>query len=105
MENKPKNSPKSFEKGQSKDKKKEYAKRLFSAFQKEPLSRRMGATEIGFTDQTYMVTQFVYDWIKQGKAEVIGKIKCTRSGRNVEKITTNPELFISKFSNQLNLFE
>jgi hypothetical protein len=105
MENNQQNSPKSFEKGQSKGTKKEYANRLFNEFYKEPLSRRMGATRIGFTDQTYMVTQFVSDWIKQGKAQVIGIIKCSRSGRKVQKITTNPELFISNSTNQLNLFE
>lgn len=89
----------------NKDTKKEYAKKLFKALSNEPLSRRMAATQIGFIDQTYMVTQFIHDWIKQGKAEVIGVIKCSRSGRKVEKITTNPELFISSSTNQYNLFE
>jgi hypothetical protein len=45
----------------------------------------------------------IYDWIKQGKAYVIGKMKCTRSGRYVEAITTNPKLFPK--SAQLNLFD
>jgi hypothetical protein len=104
MENNQRTALKSFEKGQGKDTKKHYTNKLYKAFYKEPLSRRMGATKIGFTDQTYMVTQLVLDWIKQGKAEVIGVIKCSRSGRKVQKITTNPDLFISKNTNQLNLF-
>jgi hypothetical protein len=64
----------------------------------------MVATELGYTDQTYMVTQFIYDWIKQGKAMVIGVIKCNRSGRIVEAVTTNPELFPKSNNNQLTLF-
>lgn len=91
--------------GRGKDTKKEYAKKLFKALSNEPLSRRMAATQLGFIDQTFMVTQLIYDWIKQRKAQVIGVIKCSRSGRKVEKITTNPELFISSSTNQLNLFE
>jgi len=82
--------------------KKAYSKQLFDVFFKEPMSRRMAITKVGYPDQTYMATQFVYDWIKQGKAFVIGNIKCTRSGRKVECVTTNPEFFPK--SNQLNLF-
>ena len=89
-------------KRQKQDTNKEYAKQLFKVLYDEPLSRRMAATKIGFTDQTYMVTQFIYDWVKQGKAQVIGVIRCSRSGRKVESITTNPELF--EKSNQLELF-
>lgn len=74
-------------------KQKELNKRLYKALFTKPLSRRMAATKIGYTDQTYMVTQTISDWIKQGKAAVIGQIKCSRSGRFVEKITTNPDLF------------
>ena len=76
-----------------KDTKKDYTKELYSLLYKKPLSRRMVATELGFTDQTYMVTQCISDWIKQGKAMVIGSIKCSRSGRFVEAVTTNPKLF------------
>jgi len=85
--------------------KKKCGNQLFKVLFNEPQSRRMAATKIGFTDQTYMVTPFIYKWIKQGKAQVIGKIKCKRSKRIVEKVTTNPELFISNSTNQLNLFE
>ena len=79
--------------------KKDFTKELYSLLYKKPLSRRMVATELGFTDQTYMVTQCISDWIKQGKAMVIGSIKCSRSGRFVEAVTTNPKLFPK--SNQL----
>jgi hypothetical protein len=87
---------------QGKDTKKGYTKELFKLLYKKTLSRRMAATELGFTDQTYMVTPFILDWIKQGKAAVIGVIKCNRSGRIVQAITTNPDLFPK--SNQLELF-
>ncbi|GEM_PF-3170212 len=73
--------------------KKDFTKELYSLLYKQPKSRRMVATELGFTDQTYMVTQCISDWIKQGKAMVIGSIKCSRSGRFVEAVTTNPKLF------------
>lgn len=65
-------------------------------------SRRMAATELGYTDQTFMVTQNVNDLIKQGRAAVIGRIKCSRSGRFVEMVSTNPALFPT--SSQLQLF-
>lgn len=90
--------------GQGKYTKNDYAKELYNLLYKKPLSRRMVATELGYTDQTYMVTQFIYDWIKQGKAMVIGGIKCSRSGRIVEAITTNPELFPKSNNNQLTMF-
>lgn len=97
------NSPNFFhDKRQGQDTKKEYAKKLYEALYNQPLSRRMAATEIGFIDQTYMVTQLIYDWIKQGKAQVIGVVRCARSGRLVEGISTNPDLF--EKSNQLELF-
>ena len=81
---------------------KKHIKELFKLLKTKTLSRRMAATELGFTDQTYMVTPYVLSWIKQGKAMVIGTIKCSRSGRFVEAITTNPDLFPK--SNQLKLF-
>jgi hypothetical protein len=86
---------------QDKDTKKGYTKKLFEMLSKKTMSRRMAATELGYIDQTYMVTPFILDWIKQGKAAVVGTIKCSRSGRLVEAITTNPNLFIK--SNQLKL--
>ncbi len=89
---------------QGKDTKKDYTKELYNLLYNKPSSRRMVATELGFTDQTYMVTQFIYDWIKQGKAMVIGNIKCSRSGRFVEAVTTNPELFPKSNNNQLTMF-
>lgn len=87
---------------QGKNTKKSYTKELFNLLYEEPLSRRMVATKLGFTDQTYMVTPYILKWIKQGKADVIGFIKCNRSGRIVQAISTNPDLFPK--SNQLKLF-
>ncbi|PQJ76897.1 hypothetical protein [Polaribacter glomeratus] len=87
---------------QGKDTKKCYKKELHKLLYKKPMSRRMVATELGFTDQTYIVTQYIFDWIKEGKAYVIGVIKCSRSGRFVQAITTNPDLFPQ--SNQLKMF-
>ena len=84
------------------DTKKGYTKELFEILFDKPKSRRMAATELGFDDQTYMVTPFVLDWIKQGKAAVIGVIKCSRSGRLVEAVTTNPSLFPQ--TNQYKMF-
>lgn len=81
------------------------AKQLFQILYKRPISRRMSATELGYTDQTYMVTQIIYDWIKSGKAQVVGRIRCTRSDRFVEAITTNPKYFESKFNNQLETYD
>jgi len=79
----------------------ELSKALYSVLYEMPQSRRMAATETGFPDQTYMVTRPVKDWIDQGLAQVIGRIKCSRSGRLVQAVTTNPELF--RLSNQLKL--
>ena len=87
---------------QDKDTNKKYTKELFKLLKTKTLSRRMAATELGFTDQTYMVTPYILGWIKQGKAMVIGTIKCSRSGRFVEAITTNTDLFPK--SNQLKIF-
>jgi hypothetical protein len=84
--------------------KNDYTKELYNLLYKKPLSRRMVATELGYIDQTYMVTQYIYDWIKQGKAMVIGVVKCSRSGRVVEAITTNPELFPKSNNIQLTMF-
>ena len=65
----------------------------------------MAATYLGYPDQTYMVTQNVIDWIKCGRAQVVGRIRCKRSQRFVEAITTNPEYFKSDNDNDLITFE
>ncbi|MGJ8685765.1 MAG: hypothetical protein ACSHWW_14130 [Nonlabens sp.] len=80
----------------------EFKRALFNLLFDEPCSRRMAATKLGYTDQTYMVTQTIYDWIKEGRAAVVGQIKCHRSNRLVQSITTNQDLFPK--SNQLTLF-
>jgi len=104
MENNQLNSPKVFShKGQGKDSK-DYAKKLFKALYLKPISRRMAATKIGYPDQTFMVTQFIYDWIEEGRAQVIGVIKCERSGEFVQAVTTNPNFFKSIKNNQLKMF-
>jgi hypothetical protein len=88
---------------QDKDTNKDYSKKLYQLL-KEPMSRRMAATSLGFPDQTYMVTQMISDWIKLGRAQVIGVIKCRRSQRMVEMVTTDEQLFEEKESKQLHLF-
>lgn len=80
-------------------------KQLHSVLFKRPMSRRMAATAIGYTDLTYMVTQIIFDMIKDGRAQVVGRIKCERSGHYVEAISTNPEQFKSRFNNNLETFE
>lgn len=81
----------------------EFTIKLFNVLYLKPVSRRMAATKIGFPDQTYMVTQFIHDWINQGKAQVVGIIKCKRSGRMVEAVTTNPIYFKNMNDIQLTL--
>lgn len=78
-----------------KDTKEKYIQRVFNILHKNAMSRRMAITKAGYPDQTYLITQSVYDWIKQGKACVIGQIRCSRSGKLVECITTDPSLFIN----------
>ena len=86
-----------------KSKAKHNSKELFNLLHTKPMSRRMAATLIGFPDQTYMVTNQIYQWLNQGRACVIGVIKCSRSGRMVQSISTNPINFPK--SDQLSLFE
>lgn len=84
--------------------KKENGKQLFEVL-KTPQSRRMAATELGYTDQTYMVTNPVKRWLNDGRAQIIGVIKCARSGRFVQKVTTNRDLFLpSQLIDQPKLF-
>ena len=86
------------------DTKKRDDKLLFETLNYSPKTRRMAATEIGYPDQTYMVTQIIYNWLESGEAQVVGVIKCKRSGRIVQAITTNPELFINPVCIQWKLF-
>lgn len=89
----------------TKGNKKARIKELYEVLYSKPQSRRMAITEIGYPDQTYLVTQPIFDLIRLGLAQVIGKRKCTRSTRLVQFVTTNPDLFINPFANQLNMFE
>ena len=100
MDNPLHNPQQSFGNENSKDTKEKRAKRLQKILFKKPISRRMAATLLGYPDQTYMVTQNVSDWIKNGHAQVVGHIKCERSKRFVEAVTTNPEYFRKKNDNR-----
>ncbi len=90
----------SFGNSKSKDSKKQDEKQLRKILFDRPMSRRMAATLLGYPDQTFMVTQFIFDWIKSGRAEVVGRIKCERSGQMVDAISTNPEYFRKKDDNR-----
>lgn len=90
----------SFGNSKSKDRKKQDGKQLSKILFNRPMSRRMAATALGYPDQTYMVTQFIFDWIKSGRAEVVGRIKCERSGNFVDAISTNPKYFRKKDDNR-----
>lgn len=92
-------------KRQDKDTNKPTAKQLVDVLYEKPISRRMAATLLGFPDQTYMVTQDVKDLIKAGHIQAVKKVKCERSGKFVQGITSNPEFFITVVNNQLNLFD
>lgn len=80
-------------------------KRIEQELKDRPMTRRMLATYIGYTDQTFMVTQAVRDLIKLGNAQVIGKMKCERSNHLAQVVTTDPHLFNNICSNQLSLFD
>ena len=79
----------------SENKKRDLEKRLFKIFKEEPLSRRMAITLAGKDDQTYYATKPVYKWLKSGRAQIVGKFKCKRSGHLVEYVTTDPEKFVT----------
>ena len=89
----------------AKDRKIQDKKQLQRVLFIRPMSRRMGAFAIGHGDKTYMVTQPIFDMIKDGSAQVVGRIKCERSTHYVDAISTNPELFKSRFNNDLETFE
>ena len=104
-ERNPHSPKKSLTKGQLQYTKEKDAKQLYKILYKRPMSRRMAATELGYTDQTFMVTQNVIDMIENGRAQVVGRIRCERSQRFVEAVTTNPEYFRSRNDNSLKTFE
>jgi hypothetical protein len=96
------NSP--LQNSQGKDKQKRKKKIIELLFIKI-LSRRELATELGYPDMSFMVTQDVLELIESGMVQVVGKIKCSRSTEFVQGLTSNPELFIADNTNQLNLFK
>lgn len=83
--------------------KEKQAQKLYNIL-KKGMSRRMAATELGNTDMTYTVTQNIKDWLKDGRAQIIGCMRCERSKRWVEKVTTDKEQFNEKTTNQLKMF-
>ena len=82
-----------------------YLKKVHEALHVPPISRRQLATKLGYPDQTFMVTQAVYDLIRLGKVQNIGKIRCSRTNVLVEGITSDQTYFKSENDYQLNLFE
>ncbi|MGO3183158.1 MAG: hypothetical protein ACTIJ9_10030 [Aequorivita sp.] len=104
-ERNPHSPKKSLTKRQVQDTKEKEVKQLYKILYKKPISRRMAATELGYTDQTYMVTQNILDMIESGRAQVVGRIKCERSQNFVEAVTTNPAYFRSRNDNSLKTFE
>ena len=89
---------------QRKDKQNQSKKIVDLLFEKL-LSRRELATQLGYPDMSFMVTQDVFDLIELGRVQVVGTIKCSRSNEFVQGLTSNPNLFIAETTNQLNLFE
>src|SRR5690348_9770629 len=88
-------------KQQAQDTKEKREKQLHKILFERPITRRMAATQMGYPDQTYMVTQLIFDLIKSGRVQVVGKMKCERSPRIVEAITSNPEYFRKKDDNRV----
>lgn len=78
---------------------------FFKALFERPQLRRMAATAIGKSDQTCVVTRQINEWLIKGQAQVIGVIRCLRSGRLVESISIDPKQFRKKSRNQLSLFD
>jgi hypothetical protein len=90
-------------KRQVQDSKKD-AEILFKALYLKPISRRMAATKIGYPDQTFMVTQLIIRLVKNRKGASNRKNKMYPFRTFCSRVTTNPDLFISHNTNQLNLF-
>lgn len=83
---------------QAQDTKEKRELQLRTILYARPITRRMAATEVGYPDQTFMVTQNIFDLIVSGRAQVVGKMRCERSGHFAEAITTNPKHFIKPFN-------
>ena len=60
------------------------------------MTRRMLATELGYTDQTFMVTQDIEDLRELGKVFEIGKKRCERSQPN----KTNRAMYLTSDPNK-----
>ena len=82
-------------------------KRIIELLKEKPMTRRMLATELGYPDQTFMVTQDIEDLRELGKVFEIGKKRCKRSKPDKDNIamylTSDPNKRICEPSNQLSL--
>lgn len=85
---------------QAQDTKEKREKQLRKILFERPITRRMAATALGYPNQTYMVTQPIFDMIESGQAQVVGKMRCEQSTHIVEAVTTNPEYFRKKDDNR-----
>lgn len=80
-------------------------KQLCKILFERPITRRMAATQMGYPDQTFMVTQLMFDLIKSGKVQVVGQMRCERSTKIAEAVTSNPEYFRKKDDNRVILWK
>ena|SRR5690554_6076519 len=92
-------------KQQAQDTKEKREKQLCKILFARPITRRMAATQMGYPDQTFMVTQLMFDLIKDGKAQVVGQMRCERSTKIAEAVTSNPEYFRKKDDNRVILWK
>lgn len=95
----------SLDKKKAQDTKEKREKQLCKILFARPITRRMAATQMGYPDQTYMVTQLIFDLIKDGRAQVVGQMRCERSTNIAEAITSNPEYFRKKDDNRVILWK
>lgn len=92
-------------KQQAQDTKEKREKQLRKILFAKPITRRMAATALGYPNQTYMVTQPIFDLIKSGQAQVVGRMRCEQSTHMVEAVTTNPKYFRKKDDNRVILWK
>jgi hypothetical protein len=102
MENNQQNSPKSFEKGQSKDTDfKNQLKTIFHYLKEHVATASMVAKETGIPQKN--ICRYKRDLELSGRLWEIEKKLCKETGFRAWYLTTDPEK--ASFNNQLNLFE